>query len=408
MNTHINNGYRGLFSVILILYLLHNAPAIGFYMPPLVYAAILALLYALTFLMCGTKRFNSYLFQSIPAMGLTWMAIMYSVVSSTGSFGIEIYGLAQLAIYFIIGLYIIDTKDYQMAKRVLLTFILIYVVTSVTTYIGDSMYPMASRDLTGSASAENAGMTSLYLAMNIGGFGFIYNVVLLIPIIIGLYRLRLLNIFLSLSMLALFYLVIEKSQFTTALLISILFMPLLIWRKFLTRTTAIRYFFFVALVIMMANTVLPSLLNVLSDTLSGDATKGRLTELSGYLSSGETSDMTDIDARQNHYTKSLDAFLSSPIIGSFDKTTIGGHSLLFDTLGLYGLVGLFLYIVSWKKVFTSYLKPIRNKPWYGYFFIVFAVAILLTIVNPQMNMMFLFLIIPCYILQYEKNLSTSV
>lgn len=408
MNKIANSNYKGFFSLVLVLYLLHTAPALGYYTPPAVYAATLVLLYLSTYMVCGAKRFNRYFLLSIPIMGLSWLAIFYSSFQSFGVPIKELYGLAQQLIYFIVGIYIMDSKDYQMAKRVLITILLVFIATSVTTYIGDTIYPTASRDLTGLANQENSITTSLYLSMNIGGFSFIYNIVLMIPIVIGQYKNRLMVPVLAMSLLVLFYLVVEKSQFTTAFLLSVLLSPLFFIQKSFNARAAFKYMAILFFVFLMVRAILPLLLDIFSSNVSGDAVQTRLVELSDFLSGEGSGTNSDLEARQDLYSASYEAFLSSPLWGTLDKTKVGGHSYLLDAMGVYGLLGLLLYFICWRKLYRVYFKPIATRKWFGYFLMVFLLAIIMTIVNPQMNMMFLLLIIPCYILQYEKNLSNPV
>ena len=59
---------------------------------------------------------------------------------------------------------------------------------------------------------------------------------------------------------------------------------------------------------------------------------------------------SDLAGRGLLYGRSIDAFISSPIIGTDDYSLIGGHSAVFDRMGAFGLIGfipfLFIFILS--------------------------------------------------------------
>lgn len=82
------------------------------------------------------------------------------------------------------------------------------------------------------------------------------------------------------------------------------------------------------------------------------------------LLTGNEAAMTN--GRSNLYNESWNAFNSNPFWGSHNATLLGGHSLIADRLGFYGILGFLPYIIflifQLKMPLAYIAKPIR--PYY--------------------------------------------
>ena len=113
--------------------------------------------------------------------------------------------------------YLTTEKNILLSRMIVLTAIATCTITSITTIIGLNIYPHAARDLAG------ANVLDVYYRKNIGGYGFIYTLVLFIPILLYAYKnmtFSFLKICFSI-IIFLFYICIFKSQYTIAAILSL-------------------------------------------------------------------------------------------------------------------------------------------------------------------------------------------
>ncbi len=118
---------------------------------------------------------------------------------------------------------------------------------------------------------------------------------------------------------------------------------------------------------------------------------------------GNVGKLSDLDLRYDSYLKSLDAFLDSPIVGIWDKEACGGHSFLFDNLGLYGLIGLVAYVILWLMYYRVFLSAFVRKPWFGFFFFSLFISISLSILNPHVFFRDLGIVIPVLLVVFNNK-----
>lgn len=75
---------------------------------------------------------------------------------------------------------------------------------------------------------------------------------------------------------------------------------------------------------------------------------------------------SDLATRTELYEMSLMEFLNSPIWGSNKSNNIGGHSVIFDRMGAFGLIGIvpFILVIILVIKFSSSLLPLHVNEWY--------------------------------------------
>lgn len=218
-------------------------------------------------------------------------------------------------------------------------------ITSITTIIGLNQYPMASREL---ASGTAIYDTLKYSRINIGGYEYIYSLVLLIPIAIWMIRhskgfMKALNI----AVLVLNILCIYESQYTLALICTVLAFLVVLMQKH-RKLALIILAVLIAMLAINGFALLGDLFEWASEVVNQEYVSDRLLQVSQLLS-GETVNTETNDERIQHYLNELQSFADSPIWGhnlfSYNSDRISGHSVVLDMLGGAGILGLTLLIV---------------------------------------------------------------
>ncbi len=392
MKKTVDSYNRNFFIISVFLFILHQVPFIGALTPNYLYAGIVVLLCLSTYLLSG-YRFLNYFSISLIICSVPFIREL----SISSSFITSLYVLLQYTISFTVGLCIIRQNDYYSAKRILPFLIIAYTITAITTYFGNLKLPEASRILATASDMYDDALRKEISFLNIGGFSFIYTLVLWIPLLFGMIKIWKKGIILYLFMIICFYATIYVSEYTTALLVSVFSILLLFGSENMDAKKS-RFFIIVyGVILVVVITIIPMVVVLFSDRIESHLVNARLGELSDFVNnpiSASTDSHSDLVSRKNLYSKSLDAFLSSPVWGSLSTKQLGGHSLLFDTIGLLGVLGGILYYLSWKKIYTSFLKPFKDKPFYGYFLFSFLSSLVLTILNPASYIYFFSLIVP--------------
>ena len=222
--------------------------------------------------------------------------------------------------------------------------VLLVAITSLTTIIGLEKYPMACREL---ASGSGAYDKATYLKANIGGYEFIYALVLFIPVLCwliskskGFHKIP------YIVTLILCAICVYKSQFTIAFLCLIISL-IVVWFQFHPRWAAVTFVLFVIMLLFGGFTVIGSFFRWLSEIVNEEYVADRLLQLSQFLS-GEAVKTDTSTERLDHYINQISAFISSPIIGhnmfSYDDSYVSGHSFILDILGGGGIFVAFIFL----------------------------------------------------------------
>lgn len=375
--------------VLIVLYVFHTTlPIFGYFIPAAVHGAAVLLLFAL--LAVYDRSFVRNLGKVLPVFAIYFLSIVYHGFSN---FAMEMYGLLQLVLYPMLALYLMQHAGEKALKRMLIFIGLSYVATAITTYIGNQMFPLASRQLAAIFQSDEVYMYDVYMKMNIGGFNFIYALVLLTPAVIFLIRSKNIPFLVGILLLVLFGATVIISEYTTALLSFLLILLSLLFLRKDFGGKQIGLLMTVAfIVVIVFDQLLFPQLTQLTGLFGSEAIDARLTEMSDFSTSGGASE-GDLGSRINLYGISLNSFIQSPLWGS-PNAKFGGHSYVFDNLARYGLLGLLGMIWMYRQMYRLYYKPLKNADFYGYALFTFAMAILLALLNPKDNLSVLTFMIP--------------
>ena len=272
-----------------------------------------------------------------------------------------------------------------VSQKKLLQFALVAMaITGITTILGLEIYPEASRQL---ASANEEERT-LYMSLNIGGFEFIYALVLTIPVVFWMInKTRGFMKFLNVGILLVFLYCIYMSAYTTALLISIIMLLLLIYDTY----SHLRNMIIIGCIlffIMAGSGALSSIFMWLSSIVESEYVSDRLLQI-GLVLQGQSIENLDTETSNERLLlmkNAWEGFFASPLWGNnlitWNKNILSGHSMGLDILSSAGILGLVFFISMfykvYKKIFNSRFKDLifhTRIVWIGF--------IILSVINPS-------------------------
>lgn len=394
----------GLLTFLSSLYILHSIPVIGYYTPAVFFGAIVLLLYLAVIITVGFNSFLRILLLSLPIVCIPFMRVLLSFFSDSNNLLIEVYSFFQLLLYPILGFYILHSKNTFMCKTLMAVVVLFYTVTAVTTIVGCNLYPNAARALTG--HQDDIVLYGQYKRMNIGDFHFVYFLALTLPLLIGSVRFFKIKKIIGYTLIAISVTAVYYAAYSTALLFTVVALLLLI----IPKTIQIRYLvgiiFFSFLLIIPARLVLSNLFSSMSESVGNEDVSSRLNDMSVVFSGGsfnQLEESSDMSTRVGLFSRSWEAFESSPIWGIWETKKLGGHSFFLDTLGLFGIGGLFLMIWMYIYIYKKFLFPQKKKKWFIFLFSSYILIIIQAILNPQPSINVLSFIFPLYTCLMNKE-----
>lgn len=386
------------FILLTVVYVWHTAvPYVGVNMP----AAINTLILVLLFLFMGSDKSFSIRKAMFAIAPLYFLTILGFASYSSSQWPAQMYGLIQRIAFPLIAFYIMQNRSTQSKRNVLLLVLIGYAVTCVTTYLGCLSYPGAARQMA-TGMSEEGDLFNMYRQLNIGSFAFVYTLVLLLPIVLYVIRGRqkFWILFILFGIAAV--MAIIEMEYTTALLLMLInFLLFFLPRYFNANDLKDKLWIFVVAGILVW-LVLPSILDAIIPYVSSETMSSRLLDLSASLKGDIVQSQDgDMESRSELFMVSINGFISSPIWGTFTKA--GGHSFLLDTMSKYGLIGLGLLIVMYKRAYTLFIKPYKKQPYFGYVLFAFIMTLVLAVLNPKDNLLVLTFLIPLFCETYSNE-----
>lgn len=402
MNIVLQYRIPKIYLFAVIFYVWHTTiPALGYYTPAILYAGVIAYLYLFTLV---------HISNPIRLIGsiLPIVSVYFLTLFDTSNLVIKIYQTLQVCLYPLIIAYLIGSGDKKSCKLLFWAVLGSYILTALTTYIGCMTFPGAARHLALSEDLVNADEYAFYKRANIGSFSFTYSLLLIYPMLIYMVRTGVCKKLVPAFMLIIVSMAILKTEYTTAILLMALclllfFMPRKLNKKHIVLLVAV-----LLLIFLLSKLFLGEMLMHMSSYFAGSPTVStRLHDLGMMLSNGfEAVNGGDLESRSRLYHQSIQAFMKSPLWGSGDD--VGGHSLLFDTTGRFGLVGLAAFILTYRQAFALFFKPHVNRPYYGYMLFCFLLALILATLNPKDNLGVITFTIPLFALYFNYHYEDTV
>ena len=301
-----------------------------------------------------------------------------------------VYELLRDFIPIMVGIYMLKHFDNRIIRIFFIFLLVCYAITAVTSIIGLSVYPDAARFLATVADSNDSDFIT-YGFMNIGGYNFVYSVVLAYPAVIyGFKRKRIHVAVLTVYAVLAFFLILSAG-YTIALLLFIVSTVLLFFKRDLKGKDVFIVIVVSLLVILILFPIVSAGLEALADVIDNKDIADRLRDLAGGREGLENAD----DPRLELYLKSFNSFLNSPIFGGiFGVSSIGGHSFMLDTAAQYGILALIILGLFYSAIYKRFFGIYKRQQNFGYVVWAFTQTIILSTLNTGMWISELALFIP--------------
>lgn len=393
MSTPINKSVNIVEGLILLKIFIAFVPAIGYFAPPGLNLVLESIIYVSLISKIGINRFFKVLISLIPILLL--QIVEYCITE--GGFVYKSYMIFKYVLWAVIICWMFLYDKRLFARKVLVCLIISFIITAITTIIGNTLFPGASRFLAvGEYMAENPALLSMYMKYNIGDFVFVYTAVLCLPVLIYIWKERLINRFLTLVLIVLILFLSISTEYTTALVTTVLCYALFFFKKSFNESSIIKLAIIGVLVIVLGGNILPGILDNLAASIESESISSRLSDISAVLSGSELDENTsDLYSRTERNRISIETIKQNPILGSGGVwSSKGGHSLLLDYVALFGIFGVLMELVVFISSFKHCVKPARGSSLYGYLLFGFIIQLFLAAVNPQIFYHIILLVYP--------------
>jgi len=291
----------------------------------------------------SNKRFlNTFVVQLWPLF-LLYFYIIFLFLFVNSNLVFYIKSMAYLIMVYSIFLYYFNDKHKKFQKFLCAFLILDCIAVGINTYFNLQINPMLVRYLsTGIETRERLlGSEVFYGVANYGYFYALVSIILLLGFLFLNYRKRNLLIFLLIFA---FMVLLIQASYTIAILFTFIFFTLLFVLKYSNKYTFVAIALIGIIMLLIFQNMFASMFYQLADI------KGVPYEVSmrfkdiAYFFSGINMSGTDLNARLNLYSQSMDAFTNNILIGiSITDSNVysaGGHSAWLDLLSQFGLFSL--------------------------------------------------------------------
>lgn len=381
------------------LYLSHYLfPVFGAVVPSAVYMFLFALVALESMEFFGNRKNWKFLGFILPSLPVLIRLVFSFDISATL---VYIYGELQVLLYIMI--YVKYTKRNREQVQSLLLFCFgAYLITAITTSIGAIADSFSVRYMIAYADMNSADYMNLR-KMNIGGFNFIYELVLITPLLVYSFRKKGTNrLVLLASIVVIGFTLVQSSLtyaisfFVLALVVSML--PRLTFKKINTIV------FIGVLFILFGRQFIATLLSMLSSFV-GETYAVRFEYVAKVLRGETISQNVTMFAgnRFERYVQSLRTFGETFPWGSWDTDKVGMHSFIFDTMGTYGLVGLVTILIMYVSIYRYIVKINMKKECGPYLYLGFWLCLVMEMINPAIHSFVLLFIYPLFAL-HESTL----
>ena len=197
-----------------------------------------------------------------------------------------------------------------------------------------------------------------------------------------------------------------QSEYTTAILFSIVAITTLFLRPSLNWRKMIIISIFIGVGVVISVNLISSLLIYISDNIESTSVGGRLTGLAYMLQGqeGSTADETDAQGRMNLLVEAFQAFLSSPLYGV--QQMVGGHSFVFGIIAYYGLLGIIMLIVYFRKLRKLFAKYFESRHCSAAVITTEIMYLSFLILNPRLYLLVPFLFLPLFSYYNDKTIKS--
>lgn len=356
-------------------YILFNLPAIRVYVSTYISIVFLAVLFVVVLCSVGNygKAENMVVF----------MALLYALLLLLGKSSEKVQALIALwqvlleCLPLALGCFLMRKKYDSITRVIVLLIFLTYIFTCFTTYAGLLKYPLASRQL---ATGRDYGVS--YTKLNIGGFEFIYSLIVAHPAFVYFLRKRK-HALCAGAISILFASCIVASQYATALIgyvFSLVAYALPIQDGEKTRR---RTWIWLVAVLVIVFAFASRILIALSEMDVLASISDKLVDAAKLIRGEETS-MTNTTSRMKLYGMSFNTFLKHPVLGGeiMGEAAYGGHSWILDMMARWGAIGIAVAVALIGALQKWYRTLFSGSAAYQYVRLSLILALIFASVNP--------------------------
>ena len=318
----------------------------------------------------------------------------------------DFIGVLYDSLLFVLPIFLIYYLLINNYRNAILKFITIssvlFIITIITSIYGLLSDVNAARIMSAGNVAESVIMN--YNKQNIGGFAIAYMIPVVLPMLFAYYSKKKISLFVFVPVLGSLTYYIYLAQFSIALILFVLsFTSIFIAYKYSSK----RFMLIILTIFLISSQIKPILTEVLyfaAEYNESQAVSVRLKSM-GDITSGVGTKALEYTERIDRYSKSIDAFKSSPIIGVFyTSKKPGGHSFLLDYLALFGILGIIGLVIFYRQVYNFLYRPFKNESYYGYMIWSLFSSLILGFLNPTASIFIICFIVPlmAYSLQDKK------
>lgn len=269
--------------------------------------------------------------------------------------------IPSLLIIYSIFLYYFDGKYRRFQKFLSVFLFLDCVVVAINTYIHLQMNPLIARYLAAGAGTETRerllGTGTFY---GVGGYEYFYSLVSIILLLGFLFLNYRKKNYLALLLIFAFVALLIQASYMIAIALTFIFLVLLVIIRYTNKYT------FVAIILLGVTMlwIFQGTFSTMFEKLAyiegiPHAVSSRFQELALFFSGSDISG-TDLNARQNLYSQSIDAFANNVLTGTAltnsNVYSSGNHAAWLDLLADFGLFSI-PFFIFWFRAY----KYCKNK-----------------------------------------------
>ncbi len=270
--------------------------------------------------------------------------------------------------------------DSKFLKPLVVSMFACFVVTLVTTLIGNVKFPLISRHfVSGTTSAYNT-FGKEFEYWNIGGFGFVYNSVAMIALLIYLRKKKKISFWFLLFVLLLEGCLLYCAQYLIAICGFLVIFPLAFF-PYKSKKSIISYGVLMITMVSILLIVIANFAPQIIENMEASNLKRKLADIHTLLTTGKI--VGTVKGRVDVYMKSIDLIIKYPIFGSrFVRGAAlnGEHSFTLDTIANYGLIGLGVLIIFYYCIWKM-LNLYKDKKHVDILVVLFVLCIFIASIN---------------------------
>ena len=341
---------------------------------------------------------------------LLLLSFLFAYMIYMGEYTVTIfeqqYGLAKflMLLLFWFPMYMLPglSKGITETKEDIFNLILVLCcITSITTLIGIFRFEEPCRALAKGTSA----LTDYYQSLNIGGYGFVYALILLIPALLHKYKITKRKIYIGIILL--FTICIIGASYGTAFVVFAIVMGVYLYLQIKCNVVIKTIITFIIGIMVFSYDSWKQIVKwiyLILEKIGVESLSSRMEMV--YRSLTIDSQVMHLEERVALREMSLDVFNKNPFLGNLElnnKQALGMHSEICDMLGGTGIIGVLLFFILIAAIAYFLKRQIVSRDMRNIYISILAGMIFLIYYNTIITSIEILLIICCVIFSEEKN-----